>query len=253
MSVEAMAIVLHHSQAKLGTKMILLGIANHDGDGGAWPSIETLATYANCTERYVREQIRALEEMGELSVEIQAGGSREMDDRRRPNRYRVLVRCPAECDRTTNHRVSKQPGTMVPPSASPQVDPGGTMVPSPDPGGNHSSAGRNPSSLRGEPQFPQTILEPPSNRGGARRPSLAPVPDVEQPPPVFCPDHPGGTAQPCRACAVAGQALAVWQRNAARDRERARHEAIARADAEARRTAAPPPIDLLRSSLRKRA
>ena len=43
MSIELMSLVLHHSVAQPTHKLILLGIANHQGDGGAWPSIETLS------------------------------------------------------------------------------------------------------------------------------------------------------------------------------------------------------------------
>lgn len=250
MSVEAMAIVLHHSKAKLGTKLILLGIANHDGDGGAWPSIETLARYANCTIRYAREQIRELEELGELAVELQAGGTREMDNRRRPNRYRVLVACPPECDRTAQHRVSEQPGTMVPPTASPQVSLGGTIVPDPSLGGTIVPSGGNHSSVRAEPGFRQTILEPPSNRGGGRRASSAPDPGND-PPPKFCKDHPTGTPQPCRACAAAARGHEKWRHDQERDRATREHDQLHAAMREAARTAAPPPLDLLRAAVRR--
>lgn len=34
MSIEAMAVALHHSKTQGATKLVLLGIANHEGDGG---------------------------------------------------------------------------------------------------------------------------------------------------------------------------------------------------------------------------
>jgi hypothetical protein len=50
---------------------VLLGIANHLGDHGAWPSISTLARYANASERSVKRDIQELVELGELKVELQ--------------------------------------------------------------------------------------------------------------------------------------------------------------------------------------
>jgi hypothetical protein len=50
---------------------VLLGIANHLGDHGAWPSISTLARYANASERSVKRDIQELVQLGELKVELQ--------------------------------------------------------------------------------------------------------------------------------------------------------------------------------------
>jgi len=99
-----MAVVLHHSKARGTNKLILLGIANHQGDGGAWPKVETLATYANVTYRNAQKAIEQLVRAGELARYVQQGGPRDMRDRDRPNRYDVLVTCPAWCDRTPNHK-----------------------------------------------------------------------------------------------------------------------------------------------------
>ena len=104
MSIESIAICLHHSKAAKTEKLVLLGIANHDGDGGAWPSIATLARYANCSERHVQRAIQSLVELGEIRVVDQAGGNDETRRDRRPNLYKVLVRCPADCDGTSQHR-----------------------------------------------------------------------------------------------------------------------------------------------------
>lgn len=104
MSVEHLSIVLHHSKAKGTAKLVLLGIANHAGDGGAWPSVGTLATYANAEPRTVQRAIQKLIGSGELRVAVQAGGLADWDDYTRPNRYDVLLACPPWCDRTANHR-----------------------------------------------------------------------------------------------------------------------------------------------------
>ena len=108
MSVEAIAVALHHSRAKGTTKLVLIGIANHAGDGGAWPAVVTLAKYAGCSERQVQRALRQLVSFGEIRVHVQAGGGSEYDDGRRPNRYDVIVACPPWCDRTTNHRDTRR-------------------------------------------------------------------------------------------------------------------------------------------------
>ncbi len=72
MSIEAMNLVLNHSKATGRAKLVLLGIANHFGDNGAWPSIETLARYANASERSVKRDIQELVDLGELTVDVNA-------------------------------------------------------------------------------------------------------------------------------------------------------------------------------------
>lgn len=105
MSVEHVAVVLHHSRARGSDKVIIIGVANHAGDGGAWPSVNTLARYANVSPRAAQDALRRLERMGELRTRRQAGGTPDTPDHRRPNWYEVLVTCPPECDRTPRHRV----------------------------------------------------------------------------------------------------------------------------------------------------
>lgn len=104
MSVESLAAVLHHSRATGTAKLVLIGIANHDGDGGAWPTLGTLGRYANVQPRNVRKALGTLQSLGEIRVHLQAGGTAELPDFQRPNRYDVLVSCPPWCDRTTQHR-----------------------------------------------------------------------------------------------------------------------------------------------------
>jgi hypothetical protein len=76
MSIEAVSLVLNHSRATGRAKLVLLGIANHLGDQGAWPSIGTLARYANASERSVKRDIQELVELGELKVEVQNAPTR---------------------------------------------------------------------------------------------------------------------------------------------------------------------------------
>ena len=71
MSIEAVALVLNQSKATGRAKLVLIGIANHLGDQGSWPSISTLARYANASERSVKRDIQELIDLGELRVELQ--------------------------------------------------------------------------------------------------------------------------------------------------------------------------------------
>jgi hypothetical protein len=88
MSIEAMNLVLNHSRATGRAKLVLLGIANHFGDNGAWPSIETLARYANASERSVKRDIQELVELGELIVEV---NSAPMKSQYKTNLYWINV------------------------------------------------------------------------------------------------------------------------------------------------------------------
>ena len=103
MSVEAIAIVLNHSKARGAAKIVLMGIANHinpDNDG-AWPSQAKLASYANVSDRAVRDAVDVLVSLGELRYETAAGVSKSQY---KPNRYWLTLSCPVDCDGTTNHR-----------------------------------------------------------------------------------------------------------------------------------------------------
>jgi hypothetical protein len=88
MSIEAMNLVLNYSRATGRAKLVLLGIANHFGDNGAWPSIETLARYANASERSVKRDIQELVELGELVVEV---NSAPMKSQYKTNLYWIKV------------------------------------------------------------------------------------------------------------------------------------------------------------------
>lgn len=125
-----MAVALHHSRAGGTDKLVLLGIANHDGDGGAWPSVATLARYANVEPRSVKRSIKRLVELGEIKCERQAGGTRTTPDYTRPNLYQVLVTCPSYCDRSAQHRINRSayPVTPVSPGDASVTPPGDASV-----------------------------------------------------------------------------------------------------------------------------
>ena len=68
--------VWKHSKATGRARLVLLAIADHQGELGAWPSIETLATMVNSSTRSVKRDIQELVDLGELHVEMQAAPTR---------------------------------------------------------------------------------------------------------------------------------------------------------------------------------
>lgn len=80
MSIQAVAWVLEHSQAKLADRLVLIAIANHADARGwnAWPSIGKIAEEAGVHDVTVWRSITALEQIGELTVQRRPG---------RPSRY----------------------------------------------------------------------------------------------------------------------------------------------------------------------
>lgn len=88
MSIEAVSVVLNTSKATGRAKLVLLGIANHLGDQGAWPSIATLARYANASERSVKRDIQELMELGELKVDLQSAPT---DNQYKTNLYWITL------------------------------------------------------------------------------------------------------------------------------------------------------------------
>lgn len=102
MSLESLTACMYHSRAKGTEKLVLIGIANLEGEHGAYPSIATLARYANVDERNVRRALARLVELGEISIEIHGGAGRKD---RKTNLYRVLVTCPPGCSGGFTHVV----------------------------------------------------------------------------------------------------------------------------------------------------
>jgi hypothetical protein len=139
MSIEALSMVLNHSQAKGAAKIVLLGIANHlgpDAHEGAWPSQDRLASYANITDRAVRKAVKTLVDLGELRVEVADGVSR---NQYKPNRYWIQVSCPPDCDGSMWHRRVELSNTQ---------------------GGTFEQSGRNLLTDRVEPEFLLNSKEP---------------------------------------------------------------------------------------------
>ena len=71
MSIQIMNAVWENSRADGRARLVLLAIADHQGEIGAWPSIATLARMVNSSERSVQRDIQYLQEIGELKVEVQ--------------------------------------------------------------------------------------------------------------------------------------------------------------------------------------
>jgi len=76
MSIEVMSAVWRHSQSTGRARLVLLAIADHQGEIGAWPSIATLAKMVNASERSVQRDIQELIELDELIVEWRQAPSR---------------------------------------------------------------------------------------------------------------------------------------------------------------------------------
>jgi predicted transcriptional regulator len=68
MSIKVMQAVWQESKASGRARLVLLAIADHQGEIGAWPSIETIASMVNASERSVQRDIQKLHDMGELVV-----------------------------------------------------------------------------------------------------------------------------------------------------------------------------------------
>jgi hypothetical protein len=182
-SVEQIATVLHHSRQTGTPKLLLVGIANHDGDGGAWPTIETLAKYANVTERSVQRGLEEIVAAGELRIHYNAGGNLNTPPHERPNRYEILVTCPPNCEGGRQHHLrplevvhggddvyvtpsdgTEEAGEGATPASpphppTPTSPPDAHVAPPPD---AHVAPG-------GDAHVAQTVLEPSSNRPVVRR------------------------------------------------------------------------------------
>jgi hypothetical protein len=101
-SFEAIAAVLHHSQASVGAKLVLTIVANFDREEGAWCSQKTIGRLANISERQVRRYLKELDDLGELQIWVHEGYS--AGGIRPTNRYYITLECPENCDGSFNHK-----------------------------------------------------------------------------------------------------------------------------------------------------
>lgn len=99
MSIESVHAALYVDGLTPTEKLVLIGIANHDGDGGAWPSKRRLARYAGVSNRQVQRAIAMLTEHGLIEVDVNEGGNSATRDDRRPNLYRMNLPHPPRSGR----------------------------------------------------------------------------------------------------------------------------------------------------------
>jgi hypothetical protein len=88
MSIQVMNAVWRHSKSKGRARLVLLSIADHQGEIGAWPSIETLAKMVNSSPRSVQRDIQELINLGELQVDFRSAPT---SGPYKANRYWVKV------------------------------------------------------------------------------------------------------------------------------------------------------------------
>ena len=132
MSIESVSAVLNADLPITPTaKLVLIGIANHDGDGGAWPSVNTLARYASVTPRSVQRALSDLEAAGLITRHVNQGGTSRTPDHSRPNLYELHV-SPGDAS------VTPPPDADVTPPPDASVTPPVTPV-SPEPSLNLST------------------------------------------------------------------------------------------------------------------
>jgi hypothetical protein len=95
-SVQAMAWVLEHSDAKGTDRLVLLSLANHagkepvNGAWEAWPGVATIAREAGLDRpRTVQESLARLVAAGALERVVNGAPDRRIRPDRRPNLYRI--------------------------------------------------------------------------------------------------------------------------------------------------------------------
>lgn len=88
MSIEIMNAVWRQSRADGRARLVLLAIADHQGELGAWPSIQTLSRMVNASERSVQRDIQHLQQIGELKVDFRSAPT---GGQYKANRYWVTL------------------------------------------------------------------------------------------------------------------------------------------------------------------
>jgi len=209
MSVQSISLVFDHSLSEGAARLVLLSIANHDGEGGSWPSIATIARESRKSESTVRRAIKELQDLGELVVHLNDGGTHKTRADRRPNRYEITI--DPDADGTSgqqqtgpDHGVSPVTGREEPRGVTHDTPPQDHGVSSPTP--------RGVTAVTPEPSL--TTHNPPSpGKPGA----------------IGCPAHPGGKPN-CRRCGTTPRQLAAKAEKAAAERRRTQAVAVAAAE-----------------------
>ena len=93
MSISALTLSLYHSKATYSTRLVLIAIANFEGEHGAYPSHDTIGRLAGgLNRRTVQRAIDELISLGELT-EVRRDGI--------TNLYKLSITCPDDCDGST--------------------------------------------------------------------------------------------------------------------------------------------------------
>lgn len=157
MSVESLTKALNHPGVSPAERLVLVGIANHDGDGGAWPSMHTLARYCCVEVRSVQRTMERLVERGLVTVLPQAGGNSDTRPDRRPNRYLLHLDERGDADVAPRGERGDAGDTngVTPTSPEPSLEPSNTPLP-PQSGGTPRQQGTNPRAQGTNPRGPKS-------------------------------------------------------------------------------------------------
>lgn len=163
-----MSWVWEQSRAKGSARLVLLALADHAGaDGGdAYPSVRRLACRCGVSERTVQEALKALAELGEITVDANAGP-------RGVNRYRLTM-TPAG---------SAPPQDLHPRNASqgpPQISHATPADPAPEPSGTvREPSPSSPSQSGSRGAVPASVWRTLAERKAATRgPNARPIADL---------------------------------------------------------------------------
>lgn len=88
MSVQAIAWVLDHSEARGAHRCVLISIANHvTPEGSGWVHVRRVCAEARCSPGTYARAVSEAIQRGELRRDVHAGGSVRMHDAHRPNLF----------------------------------------------------------------------------------------------------------------------------------------------------------------------
>lgn len=119
MSVHVTSWVLRNSRATLGSRLVLLCLADYADDqgGNCWPSVGTIANETLLSVRQVQYALRHLEQLGEIGIDEKGGG-------RKSTRYRICMPGVQKLHPSTNGRGAMDCTPEVQPTApDPSVEP----------------------------------------------------------------------------------------------------------------------------------
>lgn len=216
MSIEAISWVLGSQVGDTTRKFVLAGFANHAHKDGrhAWPSIESIAEYVECSERTVQRAVRDLVADGWMREGDQQQVAHLRGDRR-PKVYDLAMN-------EETRAAWKAAGAATPRGDTVTPRPGSTGRQGDAPSEAHGvTDGVTPVTPRGDTGVTQTVMNP-------RTTPVAPTTGCQRP---------GQRPHPnCRGCGTTNRQVAEQQRREA-DEARRREAAQAIADEQTHRAA----------------